>query len=186
MCSWELHTKLSPSPFPAFAGGGKIEGHKRCPQSRHILIPADTGGSNGAQRCVWRQEPPRQLCDGLGLSVTVSHYHSGASKMESHRASPVQPDRQNWQAAPLDTYEKALRFIRTTTNTTGLKVAARLDTTYDPTGVKVSKRDLARLSIRQKRGECDEPLTSPLCDPLFGFHDVPQNIVDAGQVTLAL
>jgi hypothetical protein len=34
--------------------------------------------------------------------------------------------------------------------------------------------------------ECDEPLVLPLCDPLFGFHDVPQNVVDAGQVTLTL
>ena len=57
----------------------------------------------------------------------------------------------NWQAEPLDSYEKALKFIRTTTTRTGLKVTARLDTTYYPTGVKVSKRDLAQLSIRQKR-----------------------------------
>jgi Rhodopirellula transposase DDE domain len=48
-------------------------------------------------------------------------------------------------------WEKALKFIRTTTTTTGVKVTARLDTTYYPTGVKVSKRDLAQLSIRHKR-----------------------------------
>src|ERR1035438_4286818 len=36
----------------------------------------------------------------------------------------------NWAAEPLDSYEKALKFIRTTTTTTGLKVTARLDTTY--------------------------------------------------------
>ena len=57
----------------------------------------------------------------------------------------------NWEAEPLDSYEKALKFIRATTTTTGLKVTARLDKTYYPTGVKVSKRDLAQLSIRQKR-----------------------------------
>jgi hypothetical protein len=57
----------------------------------------------------------------------------------------------NWEAEPPDSYEKALKFIRTTTTTTGLKVTARLDTPYYPTGVKVSKRDLAQLSIRHKR-----------------------------------
>jgi hypothetical protein len=58
----------------------------------------------------------------------------------------------NWAAEPLDSCEKALKFIRTTTTTTtGLKVAARLDTTYYPTGVKVSKQELAQLSMRQKR-----------------------------------
>jgi hypothetical protein len=56
------------------------EGRKRYPQSSHILILADTGGSNGAQRGAWKQEIQRQLCDGLGLCVTLSHYPSGASK----------------------------------------------------------------------------------------------------------
>jgi hypothetical protein len=38
----------------------------------------------------------------------------------------------------LDSYQKALRLIRTTTTTTGLKLTAQLDTTYYPTGVKPS------------------------------------------------
>jgi hypothetical protein len=57
----------------------------------------------------------------------------------------------NWAAESLDSYDKALKFIRTTTTTTGLKVTARLDTTYYPTGVKVSKQEIAQLSIRPKR-----------------------------------
>jgi Rhodopirellula transposase DDE domain len=56
----------------------------------------------------------------------------------------------NWAAEPLDSYEKALKFIRTTTTTTGLKVTARLDTTDYPTGIKVSNRDLAQLSVQPK------------------------------------
>ena len=56
------------------------EGHKRYPQSGDILMLADTGGSNGAQRGAWKQEIQRQLCDGPGLIVTISHYPSGASK----------------------------------------------------------------------------------------------------------
>jgi hypothetical protein len=58
----------------------QTEGSKRYPHSAHILILADTGGSNGAQRGAWKQEIQRQLSDGLGLSVTVAHYPSGASK----------------------------------------------------------------------------------------------------------
>jgi hypothetical protein len=45
---------------------------------------------------------------------------------------------QNWEAEPLDSYEKALKFIRTTKTKTGLRVTARLDRTNYPTGVKVS------------------------------------------------
>ena len=57
----------------------------------------------------------------------------------------------NWAAEPLDSYEKALKCMRTTTTTTGLKVTAHLDTTCYPTGIKVSKHDLAQLSIRPNR-----------------------------------
>jgi Rhodopirellula transposase DDE domain len=127
------------------------EGRKRYPHSRHILILADTGGSNGARRGAWKQEIQRQLCDGLGLSVTVSHYPSGASKWNPIEHRLFSQISRNWAAAPLDSYEKALKFIRTTTTTTGLKVTALLDPTFYPTGVKVSKQELAQLSIRQKR-----------------------------------
>jgi len=127
------------------------EGRKRYPQSGHMLILADTGGSNGAQRGAWKQEIQRQLCDRLGLSVTVSHYPSGASKWNPIEHRLFSQISRNWAAEPLDSYEKALKFIRTTATTTGLKVTAHLDTTYYPTGIKVSKQELSQLSIRQKR-----------------------------------
>jgi len=112
---------------------------------------ADTGGSNGAQRGAWKQEIQRQLCDGLGLTVTVSHYPSGASKWNPIEHRLFSQISRNWAAEPLDSYEKTLKFIRTTTTTTGLKVTAHLDTTFYPTGVKVSKDEIAQLSIRKKR-----------------------------------
>jgi hypothetical protein len=127
------------------------EGRRRYPQSRHILILADAGGSNGAQRGAWKQEIQRQLCDGLGLSVTLCHYPSGASQWNPIEHRLFSQISRNWAAEPLDSYEKALKFIRTTTTTTGLKVTAQLDTTHYPTGVKHSKAQLSQLSIRPKR-----------------------------------
>jgi hypothetical protein len=129
----------------------QTEGHKRYPNSNHILILADTGGSNGARRRAWKLELQRQLCDGLGLTVTVAHYPSGASKWNPIEHRLFSQVSRNWAAEPLDSYEKALKFIRTTTTTTGLRVTAHLDTNCYPTGVKVSKRDLAQISIRAKR-----------------------------------
>ncbi|MDQ2899250.1 MAG: hypothetical protein M3Y07_05545 [Acidobacteriota bacterium] len=76
-----------------------MEGYKRYPQSRHILILADTGGSNGAQRGAWKQELQRQLCDGLGLSVTVSHYPSGASKWNPIEQRLFSQISKNWGAS---------------------------------------------------------------------------------------
>jgi hypothetical protein len=129
----------------------QTEGRKRYPGSRHILILADTGGSNGARRAAWKQELQRQLCNGLGLTVTVAHYPSGASKWNPIEHRLFSQISRNWAAEPLYSYEKALKFIRTTTTATGLKVTARLDTRIYPTGVKVSKHYLAQLAIRPKR-----------------------------------
>jgi hypothetical protein len=117
----------------------------------HILILANTGGSNGAQRGAWKLELQRQLCDRLGLSITVAHYPSGASKWNPIEHRMFSQISRNRRAEPLDSYEKTLKFIRTTTTKTGLKVTTRLDTAYYPTGTKVSESDLAQLSIRQKR-----------------------------------
>ena len=93
----------------------QTEGRQHYPPSRHILILADTGGSNGAQRGAWKQEIQRQLCDGLGLIVSVSHYPSGASKWNPIEHRLFSQISRNWAAQPLDSYEKALKFIRTTT-----------------------------------------------------------------------
>jgi hypothetical protein len=127
------------------------EGRKRYPQSRHILILADTGGSNGAKRGARKQEIQRQLCGRLGLHVTVSHYPSGASKWNPIEHRLFSQISKNWAAEPPDSYEKALKFIRTTKTTSGLKVTAQLDTTFYPTGVKPSKAAIDQLSIRSKR-----------------------------------
>jgi len=127
------------------------EGRKRYPRSSHILILADTGGSNGAQRGAWKKEIQRQLCDGLGLCVTLCHYPSGASKWNPIEHRLFSQISRNWAAEPLDSYEKALKFIRTTKTTTGLKVTAQLDTTIYPTGVKPTKTELSQLSIRPNR-----------------------------------
>ena len=131
--------------------GWQREGPRRSPRARHLLILADTGGSNGSQRGAWKQEIQRQRCDRLGLRITVCHSPTGASKwnpMEHRLFSEIS---KNWAAEPLDSDEKALKFIRTTKTTTGLKVTAYLDTAYYPTGVKISQQEMAELSIHPKR-----------------------------------
>jgi hypothetical protein len=104
--TWELPTKHPPSPYPVSANGGLQEGRKRYPQSNHILILADTGGSNGAQRGAWKQEIQRQLCDGLGLYVTLFHYPSGASKWNPIEHRLFSQIGRNRAAEPLDSYHE--------------------------------------------------------------------------------
>ena len=129
----------------------RTDGRKRYADSNHILILADTGGSNEAKRRAWKLELQQQLCDRLRLRVTVCHYPTGASKWNPIEHRLFSEISKNWAAEPLTSYEKALKFISTTTTTTGLKVTAHLDTTIYPTGVNVYKEQLSELSIQPKR-----------------------------------
>ena len=55
-------------------------GRRGYPQAQHVLILADTGGGNAAARGAWKDQLQQQLCDRCGLTVTVAHYPTGASK----------------------------------------------------------------------------------------------------------
>jgi hypothetical protein len=55
-------------------------GRHRYPQATELLMLADSGGSNGARTRAWKYGLQHRLCDPYGLTVTVCHYPSGASK----------------------------------------------------------------------------------------------------------
>ena len=57
----------------------------------------------------------------------------------------------NWEGEPLESYEKTLKFIRTTTTEAGLTVRAILNTKEYPKGVKASEEELAAVSMRRHR-----------------------------------
>ena len=54
-------------------------GRRRYPTARHRLIEADAGGCNGHRPRLWKREL-QQLANDTGLSLTVCHDPSGASK----------------------------------------------------------------------------------------------------------
>jgi len=123
------------------------EGRLRYPNAQHLLILADTGGSNSATRGAWKDQLQQHLCDRLGLTVTVAHYPTGASKYNPVERRLFSQISRNWAAEPLTDYDKILRLIRGTTTTTGLKVRAYLDTKQYPLKVKPSAQRLRQLRI---------------------------------------
>ena len=83
---------------PAFAAHAishwwQQEGALRYPRSRQVLILSDTGGSNGYRCRAWKTELQSQLADSFGLTLTVTHYPTGASKWNpiEHRHCPPGP-----------------------------------------------------------------------------------------------
>ena len=119
----------------------RSEGQKRFPGRKHLLVVADTGGSNGATRRAWKHGIQHKLCNEHGLDVTVAHYPPGASKWNPIEHRLFSEISKNWAGRPLDSYETILNFIRTTKTKTGLKVNARLVKKQYPKGIKIGPCD---------------------------------------------
>jgi len=123
----------------------RTEGRERYPDARGLAILAD-GGSNSSSSRAWKFGLQRQLCDRHGLSVTVAHFPTGASKWNPIEHRLFSELSKNWAGRPLDCLETILKYARTTTTTTGLHVKAHLIRRRYKKGVKITDaqmRDLA-------------------------------------------
>jgi hypothetical protein len=132
----------------AIAHWWRQEGSTRYPRSRQLLILGDTGGSNGAHRRTWKTELQSQLADSLGLTLTVAHYPTGASKWNPIEHRLFSEISKNWAGEPLDSYQKILNFIRSTRTETGLAVTAHLDRRNYPTGTEPTPEQLQSLRLK--------------------------------------
>jgi hypothetical protein len=124
-------------------------GQKRYPDANHLLILADSGGSNSPRRRAWRYMLQTKLCDRHHLSVTVSHYPPGASKYNPIDHRLFSEISKNWAGQPLVSYETLLKYARTTKTSTGLQVKARLVRKNYAKGVKVSKQQMGELALTE-------------------------------------
>ena len=143
---------------PAFAVDSivkwwKQDGAKRYEGRKSLLILPDAGGSNGYRPRAWKYELQHKLCDPFGLRVTVCHYPPGASKWNpiEHRLFSAISD--NWEGVPLDSYEKILKYMRTTKTTpkhgNGLKVKATMVRKRYSNGQKVSHKEMSQLQLEK-------------------------------------
>ena len=124
------------------------EGLCRYPRKTRLLILADTGGSNSSRTFAWKTEIQKQLCNCFNLTVTVAHYPTGTSKWNPVEHRLFSEISKNWAGEPLTTYEKILKFIRTTNTQTGLRVTAYLDRTPYETGITPTSEERRQLRLR--------------------------------------
>lgn len=119
------------------------------PQARELLILADSGGSNGCRSGVWKEQLQQQLCDRLGLAVTVSHYPRGCSKWNPVEHRLFSQISVNWAGQPLRSFKLMLGYLRGTKTVTGLKVRAQMLEGVFETGRRVAKSVLQQLHIER-------------------------------------
>jgi len=122
---------------------------ERYPHATQLLIEADSGGSNSARSRVWKQQLQEKVADRFGLTITICHYPTGASKWNPIEHQLFSEISKTWAGCPLRSFDLVLHYIRDTKTQTGLKVRAHLVTAIYCTGVKVAQAEMQLLNIEQ-------------------------------------
>jgi len=125
----------------------RYEGRQRYPHAHDLAILADSGGSNAPNCRAWRHGLQRHLCERHGLTLTVAHYPSGASKWNPIEHRLFSQISANWAGRPLDSHETVLNYIKTTRTATGLRLRAHLVRKHYQKGIKISAAVMRRLTI---------------------------------------
>jgi hypothetical protein len=125
------------------------DGRLRYPNATKLLILADGGGSNGSRTRAWKLALQERLCDRHGLTVTVCHYPTGASKWNPIEHRLFSELSKNWAGRPLDSYQTILKYARSTTTSTGLRVKSYLVPKHYSKGVSVSDQAMAELRLHR-------------------------------------
>jgi len=123
-------------------------GKERYPKAKRAYITADGGGSNNYRVHLWKVEL-QKLADEIGLEINVSHFPPGLSKWNKIEHKLFCYISGNWRATPLRDHATIINLIASTTNKTGLKVYARLDTRKYATKIKVSKEEFNLINIHR-------------------------------------
>jgi hypothetical protein len=126
----------------------RCEGKKRYPQAKHLLILADNGGSNASDSNVWKYALYKKLCMVYGITVSVCHYPTGASKWNPIEHRFFSEISKNWEGVPLRNLEIVLKYIRTTKTKTGLKIRAFLNKKKYKTGEKITKENVSGINMK--------------------------------------
>ena len=117
------------------------------PGATHLMIEADSGGSNGYRSRVWKRDLQEKVADRFGLTITVCHYPTGASKWNPIEHRLFNEISKTWAGCPLRSYDDILHYITDTKTETGLAVQAHLVTKSYETGVKVPDEHMHTLNI---------------------------------------
>jgi hypothetical protein len=125
----------------------RSSGQKDYPHASHLLILADSGGSNGARVRLWKWALQKEVADRFGLAVTVCHFPTGASKWNPIEHRLFSEISKHWAGQPLASYSTVLHLIASTTTQTGLQVRSLLITKSYPTDRKVSNLQMQGINL---------------------------------------
>jgi hypothetical protein len=125
----------------------RMHGREHYPDAKQLLILADSGGSNGARPKMWKKHLQEKIADGCGLTVTVAHYPSGASKWNPIEHRMFSEISKNWAGVPLESFDTVVNYAKSTTTENGLRVAAYRDEREYAKGTKATKTEMRSMAV---------------------------------------
>ncbi len=123
------------------------QGRDQYPNSKRLLILADSGGSNGIRPRAWKKFLHEKLANQHGLTITVAHYPPGTSKWNPIEHRMFSEISKNWAGFPLESFDAVVNLARHTRTTTGFRVEASHDQRIYEKGIKVSDREMKEIAV---------------------------------------
>lgn len=123
-------------------------GKELYPNSEHIMITADCGGSNSYRSRLWKLKL-QEFANETGKNIHVCHFPPGTSKWNKIEHRLFCHITTNWRGRPLTSLQVMINLIRNTTTTQGLEVEAQLDENLYETGIKVTDTELDAIAIER-------------------------------------
>ena len=131
-------------------GWWRHEGRRLYPETKHVLITAEGGGSNGSRLRLWKLEL-QKLADDIGLSISVCRFPPGTSKWNKIEHRLFSFISSNWRGEPLRDYETIVKLISRTATAKGLTVTCSLDRRKYPTGRKVTDEEMKHVNLERHK-----------------------------------
>lgn len=120
------------------------------PHSKHLLITADGGGSNGNRNRLWKLKL-QELADETGLTIHVCHFPPGTSKWNQIEHRMFCHITTNWRGRPLTSRQVVVNLIGHTMTQSGLEITAMLDENCYNVGIQVTEQEFESIAIHKSR-----------------------------------
>jgi len=117
-------------------------------KASHLLITADSGGSNSARSRLWKVEL-QKMANQTGLTITVCHFPPGTSKWNKIEHRMFSFITKNWRGKPLTDRATIVNLIGSTKTEGGLTIRCELDTNNYPKGIKVPDAQLEKVKLKK-------------------------------------
>ena len=127
-----------------------IVGTTLYPDTKELLVIADSGGSKGSRGRLWKAEL-QILADELGIEITVLHFPPGISKWKKIEHRLFAFIRRNWRERPLISLAFIVSVIGSVNAGGGAKVNCLIDGYKYQRGVEVSDEEYDAINIKEHK-----------------------------------